>query len=596
MQQSFDDLPECLRIEIFSYLTTADLGNLSCVSRLCKEDAQCDYVWKNLYPHTFTDKSRSLIKRDGQVAVMVNRPYGRRSVGWKVSVQPSPGSGWLTGVVIDYRNDSFLVRYDISHIEAWERETFASGPWHTSGKLRLRFIGIPSELNTAPSTAPASPLPSRSYELGQDTWLCENRNDMTNAPTRFLGSIDTHDDEVLSVCFSHSGKSLASTSRDGTTRVFSTQSTIAGTLDFKEELVIQHERRDVPCRLVWSPDDSHLLVCTEAKNGNIWDYDATVACYSVKTGIRLFSKINVPFDVCAEWLPNSTSFISGESLTISARGSFHQTLAVWDVGSGRCVGRFHFRFVSESFIHLIRVSPCGNFLAVTTGVGDALSDTVRVVPIPSLNALVPFVVRVPRTKYFESLAGEAVRSRAAVLAVSGPMSDGDAMVPSFFCAGAVLGIEWSSKYPGRFFANTRPYVVPPSASPRGAHREARPDLCTTLELQVWQMNEALPFRRIPGAHGFTTKDCPFYLFIAESPCGEYVASGSEDCGVYIYHVRHGALLRVLWNGHNDVVSAVAWSPQAAEEGVCLLASASDDRRVGLWTSGASKHKRLRLIS
>ena len=72
----------------------------------------------------------------------------------------------------------------------------------------------------------------------------------------------------------------------------------------------------------------------------------------------------------------------------------------------------------------------------------------------------------------------------------------------------------------------------------------------------------------------------FYLFLAESPCGEYVASGSEDCGVYIYHIRHGRLLRILWNGHSDVVSMVSWHPHS--ENGCLLASASDDHKVCLW--------------
>ena len=588
MALGFDDLPRCVRLECFSYLDTADLGKVSCLSRLCMDDVQCDFIWKELYPHTFADKTNSSINKESAVSLMVNRPYGRLAIGWKVAVQPSPSEGWITGVILDFRNDTFLVRYDLSGAEHWERETFTSGPWHTSGKLRLRFIGAPPQ---PPSMdTPTLPRQKRRLDLGLDSWQNECMHDRVYAPTRFLGSIDTHEDEVLSVAFSHSGEYLASTSRDGTTRVYST-STSSGTLNFQEELIIQHERRDVPCRLVWSPDDSHLLVCTEAKNGNIWDYDASVSCYSVKSGIRLFSKINVPFDVCAEWLPNSLAFISGESLTISARGSFHQVLALWDVATARCLGRFHFRFVSESFIHLIRVSPCGKFLAVTTGVGDALSDTIRIVPIPEVTGH-PFTVRVPRTKYFEILGGEASRNRAGILAASGPLSDCDSAVPSFFCAGAVLGIDWSSRYPGRIFANSRPYIVPNVKDTSNG----RPDLSTTLELQVWELGSSLPVKRIPGAHGFTTKDCPFYLFIAESPCGEYVASGSEDCGVYIYHVRHGALLRVLWNGHSDVVSAVAWSSKSTEEGECLLASASDDRKVGIWTSGASYHKRLRLIT
>ena len=108
MTLGFDDLPRCLRLECFSFLTTADLGKVGCLSRLCKEDVKCDYVWKNLYPHTFIDQTHQLIKADNGVAIMVNRPYGRRSVGWKVAVQESQADEWLHGTVIDYRNDRSL--------------------------------------------------------------------------------------------------------------------------------------------------------------------------------------------------------------------------------------------------------------------------------------------------------------------------------------------------------------------------------------------------------------------------------------------------------------------------------------------------------
>lgn len=111
----------------------------------------------------------------------------------------------------------------------------------------------------------------------------------------------------------------------------------------------------------------------------------------------------------------------------------------------------------------------------------------------------------------------------------------------------------------------------------------RPDLDNTLEIQAWNIERSEPSLRMKGAHGFTTKDCPFYLFLSESPCGEYIASGSEDCGVYVYHVRHGRLMRVLWNGHEDVVSMVAWN-NSTRRRKCLLASASDDHKICLWSS------------
>ena len=401
--------------------------------------------------------------------------------------------------------------------------------------------------------------------------------------------------------------------------------------------MIKHSSGDVPCRVSWSPDDSLLLVSTEAKNGNIFDYDAHVACYDAKSGKRLFKKPNIPFDVCAAWIPGTRIFIHGESLCVSPRGTYHQILSLFDCEKRRAVGRFHFRFVKEAFIHLIQVSPDGNFLAVTCGLGDALSDTVRVVRIPALDTTAAgnlLEIRVPRAKFSaekliensflrntRNFSNTSSVPLGQLAGIAGPCSDGDCAVPSFYCGGAVLGLTWASDS-RRFFTNTRIYLLAPSEEIElGRIRDTipssllsdRPDLDNTLEIQEWtldfhdstshrrggsEMEEEKNFEekktshppcllsRMKGAHGFTTKDCPFYLFIAESPCGEYLASGSEDCGVYIYHVRHKRLLRVLWQGHEDVVSIVSWNPTAWKGSSCLLASASDDKRICFWTTSA----------
>eukprot|EP01084_Bolivina_argentea_P158609 276265_1 len=59
----------------------------------------------------------------------------------------------------------------------------------------------------------------------------------------------------------------------------------------------------------------------------------------------------------------------------------------------------------------------------------------------------------------------------------------------------------------------------------------------------------------------------------------YVASGSEDCKVYIWNRLTADLITSL-RGHTGPVNAVAWNPAAPG----ILASASDDRTARLWVA------------
>ena len=669
MTVTFETLPFCVRLECLRFLHVKDLGRLSCTSSTLSEYvSKSELLWKEVYPTTFAETTRELAARK-DFSNLINRPYKRECIGWSVSVlQSGTIDIWLTGTVIDFRNDLYLVRYDLDNRQVWEKETVSSGLWHTQGKLRIRFLSVPTmtpppqtdlelSLSEKPTTSAAddispdfcpkqkrqrihscstfsststseddflltsssssssssssvshstslpSPLPSpRTGACIRDSpctqsdshsWRCEIFRDRTQAPTGCIATLTDHTDEVLCVSFSNDGSRLASCSRDGSTRVYTVGES------FTQTTIIQHAPSEVPCRVIWSPNDEFLLICTEAKNGNIFDYDATVSCYSAESGIKIFSRPNIPFDVCACWIPNSNVFIHGQSLTVSPRGTYHQVLALFDCQSMRTIGRFHFRFNSEAFVHLIQVSPDGQFLAVTCGLGDGLSDTVRIVRLPDIAKAIEnksvFEIRVPRNKFTHRILLDSAATQhnvqnvqqspllpslpiSKLVSVANPCGDGDNVVPSFYCGGAVLGLCWS-KDSRSFYTNTRLYVK--SNCPSTSVLTERPDLDNTLEIQAWSIESNKPFRRIRGAHGFTTKDCPFYLFLAESPCGEYVASGSEDAGVYLYHVRHGRLMRVLWEGHEDVVSMVSWRNV---ENKCMLASASDDKRVCIWSS------------
>lgn len=54
--------------------------------------------------------------------------------------------------------------------------------------------------------------------------------------------------------------------------------------------------------------------------------------------------------------------------------------------------------------------------------------------------------------------------------------------------------------------------------------------------------------KLGGHHAFTTKECPFLIFAAQSEAdafGDYVCSGSEEHRVYVWHLRHRLLLATL---------------------------------------------------
>merc|ERR1712088_1298622 len=57
----------------------------------------------------------------------------------------------------------------------------------------------------------------------------------------------------------------------------------------------------------------------------------------------------------------------------------------------------------------------------------------------------------------------------------------------------------------------------------------------------------------------------------------FVASGSEDMKVYIFHVRRDEAIAVL-SGHSRTVNCVSWNPVYHQ----VLASASDDNTVRIW--------------
>ncbi|XP_063698447.1 WD repeat-containing protein 26 homolog [Culicoides brevitarsis] len=92
-------------------------------------------------------------------------------------------------------------------------------------------------------------------------------------------------------------------------------------------------------------------------------------------------------------------------------------------------------------------------------------------------------------------------------------------------------------------------------------------------LHLWDLRDKCLVRRFQGCSQGTYTIYSCFGGINES----FVASGSEDNKVYIWHIRREEPLATL-TGHTRTVNCVSWNPVFPS----LLASASDDGTVRIW--------------
>jgi WD40 repeat protein len=80
-------------------------------------------------------------------------------------------------------------------------------------------------------------------------------------------------------------------------------------------------------------------------------------------------------------------------------------------------------------------------------------------------------------------------------------------------------------------------------------------------VKVWDLRVAGGcVRRLEG---HTNRQSAMPIGCDFSPCGRYVAAGSEDKSAYLYDLRAGEFVERL-GGHTDVVADVAFNPMHAQ--------------------------------
>jgi WD40 repeat protein len=71
--------------------------------------------------------------------------------------------------------------------------------------------------------------------------------------------------------------------------------------------------------------------------------------------------------------------------------------------------------------------------------------------------------------------------------------------------------------------------------------------------------------------------------VAWSPDGKYIASGSRDNTVQVWHANNGTNVST-YHGHNNDVTSLAWSPDGK-----YIVSGSADKTVQVWNALAGKN-------
>ena len=139
--------------------------------------------------------------------------------------------------------------------------------------------------------------------------------------------------------------------------------------------------------------------------------------------------------------------------------------------------------------------------------------------------------------------------------------------------GHIVGICLDKQSDGRYlYVNIRRW--PDGAKPS---LDLPPPIATEIEMRVLDL-QTFTFLDIcfTGHKGFTDSLGAFYIYL--DTCDTLVASGSEDCRVYVWDKVYGC--KLASNSHDNVVNSVAFNPVDQE----TMVTVGDDHKIKLWIS------------
>eukprot|EP00118_Oscarella_pearsei_P005162 m.23421 g.23421 ORF g.23421 m.23421 type:complete len:442 (+) comp28469_c0_seq1:89-1414(+) len=374
--------------------------------------------------------------------------------------------------------------------------------------------------------APAFPEES-SYSNYVKLWSC--------VPRTCVQTCSAHKDEVLYVCFSHSGRLACTASKDATAAVWTvTEShrlSLLDSIDVSQPGGFEHALHSS-----FNPTDTLLLVCAsrpEGIKGMIHVYDI-----SKKHVIAHFR--NSPFDTFATWM-NENEILFG-TLQHGYQGGYESVLNQCDV------------YTKRQDVFGIYQSDCH---LVTSMLQFIQQDTEAA------------VVMFTKVGQYELPQQVAFSKRLKV-------GDGSS-VRSFNLNDYIIGLKMSPDHQ-YLYCNCRPFKEDQS------EELAIEESIVTHAFRWHGPNEEMKqVQSLTGHRSFTEMMNCFFIYLDVHD--DYIASGAEDRMVHIWHRQSGAKVATL-SGHEDVVNAVAFNPINPH----MLLSASDDHTLKVWLSKSHSTK------
>ncbi|KAK7693817.1 hypothetical protein QCA50_003389 [Cerrena zonata] len=326
--------------------------------------------------------------------------------------------------------------------------------------------------------------------------------------------LEGHTDEVWNLAWSHDGRYLASASSDKIAIIWRIGTGGDPTTRDIHSHCILRDHPYAVGCVAWSPDDSILLTASENH----------IQMWNVATGLCLHH-LEVHTDVVTAlvWLPDGSGFISG---------GLDKRIVFWDAdGKQR----------------------------------DTWSRTpIRVTDM----AITPDFARLVAVGMYDQVVSPPEDGQPAAPAEVNPHSGSSTRLIIYQLSNKQeqASVQMDGELTSVKVSDDSQYAL--------INRASKANASTSCEVQLWDLNTHKIVRKYQGhkQSQHVIRSC------FGGVDGSFIASGSEDGNVYIWHRNTGELLETLYGHGEGSVNAVSWNPTNER----MFASCSDDKTIRIW--------------